>query len=84
MTTFGPRFLCTDPVRICLCTVALTIAPATASAYIDPGTGSLLFQSLLAMLFGIGVAFRKLREWFARAWRFVLRRPRAEEADRRQ
>ena len=68
-----------DPTRVALCTVALVLAPVTAHAYIDPGTGSLLFQSLLAVLFGIGVAFRKLRWWAARLWAFVLRRPRPDE-----
>lgn len=53
--------------------------PSTAHAYIDPGTGSLVFQSLLAMLFGIGVAYRKLRAWAMRLWAFVLRRPRPND-----
>ena len=61
--------------RVVLCVMTLGIAPVSAFAYLDPGTGSLLFQSLLAVLFGIGVAFRQLRAWISRAWSFVLRRP---------
>jgi hypothetical protein len=59
--------------------LALLAVPATAHAYIDPGTGSLVFQSLLAVLFGVGVAFRRLRAWAARLWAFVLRRPRPDQ-----
>ncbi len=56
--------------------------PITASAYIDPGTGSLVFQSLLALLFGVGVAFRKLKSWMAKLWALILRRPeRQDRAD---
>jgi len=68
-----------DPARLALLAAALMLAPATAHAYIDPGTGSLLFQSLLAVLFGAGVAFRKIRSWISRLWAFVLRRPRPDE-----
>lgn len=66
-------------VRIALCLLSLVAFPATASAYIDPGTGSLLFQSLLAVLFGIGVAFRKLHSWIAQFWAWLLRRPRPDD-----
>ena len=41
-----------------------------AQAYIDPGTGSLIFQMALALVVGIGVALRaywqKIRELFSR------------------
>jgi hypothetical protein len=73
------RFQTLDATRAALCLLALLAAPATANAYIDPGTGSLLFQSLLAVLFGVGVAFRKLRIWLARFWAFILRRPRPDD-----
>jgi hypothetical protein len=36
--------------------------PVIAHAYLDPGTGSLIFQSLLAVIFGVGVAWRRVRE----------------------
>jgi len=32
-------------------------------AYIDPGTGSLIFQALAAAGMGILVAFQSVREW---------------------
>ena len=33
-------------------------------AYIDPGTGSLIFQVLAATIMGIVVAFQSVRLWF--------------------
>ncbi len=79
MAPKADRSISTDVTRAALCLLALLAAPATACAYIDPGTGSLIFQSLLAVLFGIGVGFRKLRLWVARLWAFILRRPRPDE-----
>ena len=38
------------------------ITPSSAFAYLDPGTGSLLFQSLLAILFGIPVLIKAFRQ----------------------
>jgi len=42
----------------------------SALAYVDPGTGSLIFQMLLGAVLGVGVAlklyWRKLRETFTR------------------
>ena len=67
MTPRPARPLSRDPLRLALCLPALALLPVTARAYIDPGTGSLVFQSLLAALFGVGVAWRKLRSWAARA-----------------
>jgi hypothetical protein len=61
--------------RLAWCAGALCMLPLPAHAYLDPGSGSLIFQSLLALLFGIGVAFRQLRAWVARAWAWLLRRP---------
>ncbi len=42
---------------VALATVALLLA-APAHAYIDPGTGSLLVQGLIAAVVGIGVAVK--------------------------
>lgn len=64
-----------DLIRFAICVSTLSALPLTSHAYLDPGTGSLLFQSLLAVLFGIGVAFRQLRQWIAKVWAFILRRP---------
>lgn len=68
-------------VRTAWCTCVLFMVPLSAHAYLDPGTGSLIFQSLLAVLFGIGVAFRQLRAWIARGWHWLLRRPPPDRAD---
>jgi hypothetical protein len=38
--------------------VLLALVPATAHAYIDPGSGSLLLQSLIALVVGGWLAFR--------------------------
>jgi energy-converting hydrogenase Eha subunit C len=38
------------------------ITPTLAFAYLDPGTGSLLFQSLLVILFGIPVFLKAFRQ----------------------
>jgi uncharacterized membrane protein len=35
-----------------------------ASAYIDPGSGAVIWQSALALLAGVGFFFRKINFWF--------------------
>jgi hypothetical protein len=44
--------------------------PSTAHAYIDPGTGSLLLQSLAAGFLAVGIYFRRVqafvKDMFAR------------------
>jgi len=84
MKTTSTRLPARQPTRLLLCLLALVMMPVTAHAYIDPGTGSMLFQSLLAVLFGIGVAFRKIRDLIARLWAFVLRRPGPDQSDKTQ
>lgn len=49
----------------------LLMWPATAMAYIDPGSGVVLLQALVAA--AIGVAYR-LRRVFAAAWRSLIAR----------
>lgn len=49
----------------------LTVAPASAHAYLDPGTGSMVLQALLAVLVGTGLMLKGLR---ARLVAFVRRR----------
>lgn len=39
----------------------LAVAPASAHAYLDPGTGSMLVQALLAALVGAGLMLKGLR-----------------------
>ena len=48
----------------------LTVAPASAHAYFDPGTGSMVLQALLAALVGAGLMLKGLR---ARLVAFVRR-----------
>ena len=47
-------------------------------AYLDPGSGSFLFQILLAVLLGIGIAVRaswgKIKGWFGA-------KPKADQTD---
>jgi uncharacterized membrane protein len=39
----------------------LAVTPANAHAYLDPGTGSMLVQALLAALVGAGLMLKGLR-----------------------
>ena len=45
--------------------------PATAHAYIDPGTGSMLLQSVAAAFLVAGVYFRRVQEFVKK---YVLRK----------
>lgn len=61
------------------------VSEQSTLAYIDPGTGSLIYQALLAGLLGLGFAFRRTTDTlknFAQQW--FGRRPAADEtrADR--
>jgi hypothetical protein len=55
---------------VVLVTTLLALAPTPALAYLDPGSGSMLFQVLIAALVGIGFTIRRLRAivfgWFRR------------------
>ena len=42
-------------------TLALTLLPNTALAYLDPGTGSIILQALAAGVISISVAFTSFR-----------------------
>lgn len=44
----------------------LLLAEQPAYAYIDPGTGSLIYQTALTMLLGLGLVMRRSRETIAR------------------
>lgn len=48
--------------------VVLIAYPITTYAYIDPGTGSLAYQSILGMFLGAAVFFRQIRTEIQR-WR---------------
>jgi hypothetical protein len=49
-----------------LLSVAAALIPASAYAYVDPGTGSLVFQGLIAAVLGVGLtlklSWRKIRK----------------------
>lgn len=55
------------------------IAIPSASAYIDPGTGSFIFQVLVGGLLAAGLAFRSF--WRRMLW-FLFRRRRKDRAAR--
>lgn len=39
----------------------LLLTERSAYAYVDPGTGSLLYQAALTLLIGLGLAVRRIR-----------------------
>jgi hypothetical protein len=45
----------------CLAALLFLIGERAAFAYVDPGTGSLLFQTALTIVLGLGLAFRRVR-----------------------
>lgn len=44
-----------------LAVVLLLVGERPAFAYVDPGTGSLLYQTALTMVLGLGLVFRRVR-----------------------
>ena len=44
-----------------LAAVVFFLAEHPASAYVDPGTGSLVYQTVLTILLGVGLVFRRVR-----------------------
>jgi quinol-cytochrome oxidoreductase complex cytochrome b subunit len=69
-----------DPVRekpirtvwfVLFFTYFLVIAVPSAHAYIDPGTGSFVFQVIVGGLLAAGVVFRS---FWRRVWSFLSRR----------
>lgn len=42
--------------------ILLITFPTIAHAYLDPGTGSIIFQTLLAIIFGIPIFLKTLRQ----------------------
>lgn len=47
----------------------ITFFPINAYAYLDPGTGGLIIQALIASLVGIGVFFKKIKNKFLRLFK---------------
>jgi hypothetical protein len=59
--------------------IAALLAPATAHAYVDPGTGSMVLQGVIAAVLGLGLTlklyWRKIRK------RLTGKRERDDETD---
>ena len=55
----------------------LVIPISTVQAYFDPGTGSMLFQALVAVLATVGVFYRRILDFF----RKILHLDKTEETD---
>lgn len=51
---------------------AVILTPRQASAYIDPGTGSMVYQALLAVILGLGFVLRGARARIAESVRRVI------------
>ncbi|MCC6264918.1 MAG: hypothetical protein IT169_15185 [Bryobacterales bacterium] len=49
-----------------LVAVLLLLMPAWAFAYVDPGTGTILWQMLLGLMVGVGFYFRRIVGWFTK------------------
>ena len=47
-----------EDVRIALFLLICLVVPASAHAYIDPGTGSFIIQGIIAAIVGAGVAVK--------------------------
>ena len=56
--------------RTGLLMLPLLLWPDQAHAYLDPGTGSMIVQAVLAAILGLGIVFRKLR---FRIWSLLKR-----------
>lgn len=54
----------------------LLAVPSSAHAYVDPGTGAMLWQLILAMVAGALFFIREIRARLFAALRFVARRNR--------
>ena len=56
------------------CAALMGIGTEQAHAYLDPGTGSMLLQGLLAALAGLVVAMGSFRAAVSRLWPFRRRK----------
>jgi hypothetical protein len=57
---------------------ALTLTPAPAHAYIDPGTGSFVIQGIIAAVVGVGFA---IKMFWHRIKAFLTGKPLPTETD---
>lgn len=63
---------------LALAVVLVGLLPATAHAYIDPGTGSFVLQGILAAIVGAGVA---IKLFWGKIAALFGRKPPAEDDD---
>lgn len=67
---------------VLLAVAAFLLGELPAFAYVDPGTGSLLFQTALTIVLGLGLVFRRVRgSIISFVKRLGGRQPSAEPAD---
>lgn len=52
--------------------LAIALVPVTASAYVDPNSGGLLFQILTPLMIGLLAFWSSLRNAVASQWRALL------------
>jgi hypothetical protein len=65
-------------VRLAVIAFIAALFPTAACAYIDPGTGSLLAQTLIATLLTVGVAIRVYSQKIKRFINAIARRLRSD------
>jgi len=56
----------------------ITLAPAQAFAYLDPGTGSIIIQALVAAIAGVAIYFGQLK---LKILSFFSRKPNHQESE---
>ncbi len=61
-------------LRLCLLLLAVLCQPATAHAYVDPGTGMLLWQGLIAAVGAVLVFMRNPWQAIKRLFERLFRR----------
>lgn len=59
--------------------VLCLLAERPAHAYIDPGTGSVIYQTALTVILGLGLVLRQSREVVVRFVKRLAGRPTAPE-----
>ena len=69
----GRRF----PFAVLLLALYLGLLPSTAFAYVDPGSGSFMVQSILATLAGASIFLRGWRLKLTQMLRWPWKRPNA-------
>ena len=66
--------------RLFIISTLLFAAPTQAFAYLDPGTGSIILQGLIAALVGVGMFFRNIRDYITGL--FLPKKPESDDVER--